>query len=121
VVGVGPRHVNTARSKILLSRDKAFRREFVIAEGAEKLTHQNIALHICDVDVSHIARDQFNTILQFFVQDHVAEGDDCVWVLIKRDDFDICASLFSCSESSTNEWASSRSKIQHGDQLVFIG
>lgn len=37
LIGIAPREVDASGLEVLLSRDQALRREFVIAEGAEKL------------------------------------------------------------------------------------
>ena len=89
MVGIRPRDINSLRLEELLCWNQTLRGELIITKATQQLAHKNIALHVFDLNVAHVAGDKPHSILQVLFDDHVPQGDDCIWVLVQSNDLDI--------------------------------
>ena len=63
VVRVGPRNVDALWLEELLGWNETLWAELIITEGSQQLTHQDVTLHVFDLNMSHITSDKLNLIL----------------------------------------------------------
>ena len=121
MVCIGPRNVDTIGLQELFGRDQALGGQFVVAEGPKQLAHQDVTLHVFDLDVAHVSRDQLDAVLEVLVEDHVSQSHDCVRVLVQCDHFNIGLSSLCSSEGSPDERATTCSKVEHRDLSILEG
>ena len=119
MVGIGPRNVNSLRLEELLCWNQTLWRELIVAKATQQLAHKNITLHVFDLNVAHVSRDKPHSILQVLVDDHVPQGDDCIWVLVQGNDLDISLSRLGCRQGSPDQRAATCSKVQHDNLFVL--
>ena len=119
MISIGPRDVDSLRLQEFFSRNETLRRQFIVTKRAKKLAHQDITLHFFDLNVSHISRNQFDSILQILVNDHISQGYNCIGILVESNNFHIGSALLCSSERPSNQRTSTCSEVQNDNLFVF--
>ena len=65
--------------------------------------------------MAHVTCNQFNSISQVLIDDHVAQGDNCVWVLVQCNDSYISLCFFSSRKCSSDQRTTASSKVEHNN------
>jgi len=72
--------------------------------------------------MAHVASDQRDLLLKLFIDDHVAQSNNCVWVFVKSDHFDIRRfRSLRCRESSPYQGPSTCTKVKDDNLNAEIG